>query len=248
MAFGDLVPTAPQNINKSDAFVTALNTYLLALGKGTAGSPSTGVTTVQGITNGTPVIITNNTLAAIIAAAGSPTATAATVQTPQPIQFSVEVIHETGKTMAANDVIGPLTVPLDAVTGTIVLRAGQPFRITQLHLKIDSLVATVLAAQMRVHFFNDAATVTPIAGNSQNTLLYANGLKRIGVADFYGFKTAGTGSTGSFAIGQFQNGYASFLDGIPVAQQLSFRIENITAGTVLATGQKLTLMGMVQPL
>lgn len=212
--------------------------------KAAGGAAATSSVQVEGVVGGTPQPISSTA----ITATGTKSTTAITAQEASPILFSVEVVHETGKTMNANDVIGPLTTPADASTGTINLVAGQPVRITQLHLKTNSVVATMLAGQVRAHFYNGDTGVAPIAGNSQNTMLYANGLKRVGYADFLTFKTAGTGSDMCVAIGVLQGGGASFLDCFPVSQNLTFRLENLITGTVLSTGQKFTLMGSVTPL
>jgi hypothetical protein len=120
--------------------------------------------------------------------------------------------------------------------------AAQPFRILQARLEIDSIVASVLSAQIDVIIYNDAAAVAPIAGNSQNTWLYVNGIKRLGRIQFGPFNTSGTGSTMAAAYGSFQDGKAAFTDLFPAAQAISWRCVNKVTGTVFATGQNVRLI------
>jgi len=171
------------------------------------------------------------------------------VRTDSPAQFLSAIVHETGKTLNAEDIIGPLTTPLDAVITGIVPTAAQPFRITQARLEIDSIVASVLAASIDVILYNDAAAVTPIAGNSQNTQLYTNGVKRMGRIQFGPFSTSGIGgSTMSAAFGSFQESKASFMDCFPVGTAISWRCVNKTTGTVFSTGQNVRLLLIATPL
>jgi hypothetical protein len=181
-------------------------------------------------------------VAAVTAPGGTPTAVV-NVQGSKQAQFISAIVHETGKTLNAEDVIGPITTPLDAVIPAIVPVAAQPFRILQARLEIDSIVATVLASQIDVILYNDAAAVTPIAGNAQNSQLYANGIKRLGRIQFGPFYTSGTGaSTMSASYGLLQEGKAAFTDLFPVAQAISWRCVNKVTGTILATGQNVRLI------
>ena len=176
---------------------------------------------------------------------GAPLTTAQvlTVQQLQPKQFLSAIVHETGKTLNAEDVIGPLTTPLDAVITGVVPVAGQMFRVVQARLEIDSIVASVLAANIDVILYNDAAAVTPIAGNSQNSQLYVNGIKRMGRIQFGPFSTSGTGaSTMSASFGAFQESKAAFMDCYPVANAISWRCVNKTTGTIFATAQNVRLL------
>ena len=178
-----------------------------------------------------------------VTAPGSTPTAVVNVQGSKQAQFISAIVHETGKTLNAEDVIGPITTPLDAVISNIVPVAAQPFRILQARLEIDSIVASVLSAQIDVIIYNDAAAVAPIAGNSQNTWLYVNGIKRLGRIQFGPFNTSGTGgSTMAAAYGSFQDGKAAFTDLFPVAQAISWRCVNKVTGTVFATGQNVRLI------
>ncbi len=217
------------------------------------GTPASAAVTVQGNASGVAVPVSATGLSRIPAlgqaamANSTPVAIASdqsvvNVQGSRQTQFISAIVHETAKTLNAEDVIGPATTPLDAVIAAIVPVAAQPFRILQARLEIDSIVASVLAAQIEVILYNDAAAVTPIAGNSQNTWLYANGIKRLGRIQFGPFNTSGTGSTMAAAYGSFQDGKAAFTDLFPVAQAISWRCVNKVTGTVFATGQNVRLI------
>ena len=190
-----------------------------------------------------PLSPTNNLLSIAQSLASSISSGVVNVQGSKQAQFISAIVHETGKTLNAEDVIGPITTPLDAVISNIVPVAAQPFRILQARLEIDSIVASVLAAQIDVIIYNDAAAVTPIAGNAQNTWLYVNGIKRLGRIQFGPFNTSGTGgSTMAAAYGSFQDGKAAFTDLFPVSQAISWRCVNKVTGTVFATGQNVRLI------
>lgn len=163
-------------------------------------------------------------------------------------QVSAEVIAGGNALYVVGDVVGP-TVAADTTLANCARANGGSGISIGARLVTNNVLTIGALAQFRVIIYNLAAgTITPIADQDPNTLLYANVANRVGYIDFTQFITSATGSDGAESFGMFQAGNGSCLPfkADAAGRALSFRIE-ARAGVTLIANQKFTLILTIQP-